>query len=64
MMSRISRCACQPATIASRLRALMPLTSASRSGSSSITASVSSPNRSTMRSASFGPMPLMTPEPR
>ncbi len=38
--------------------------SVSRFGSNSSTASVCSPNVSTMRSAVFGPIPLMTPEPR
>ena len=38
----------------------MPVTSASRSGSRSITAKVSAPNRSTIRAAIRGPMPLMT----
>jgi len=43
---------------------VMPLTVLSRSGSSSITASVSPPNRSTIRSAVAGPTPLMMPEER
>ena len=43
---------------------VMPLTVLSRSGSSSITASVSPPNRSTSRSAVAGPTPLMMPEER
>ena len=38
----------------------IPATSASRSGSRSITARVSEPNRSTILAAIFGPMPLMT----
>ena len=43
---------------------VMPLTVLSRSASSSITASVSPPNRSTSRSAVAGPTPLMMPEER
>ena len=38
----------------------IPATSASRSGSRSITVSVSAPKRSTIRAAIRGPMPLMT----
>ena len=44
--------------------AVMPLTVCSRSGSSSITARVSVPKRSTSRWAVAGPMPLRMPEAR
>ena len=42
----------------------MPRTSFSCSGLSSMTRSVPSPKRSTMRLASTGPMPGTSPEPR
>ena len=46
------------------LRSLMPLTSASRSGSSSMIRKVSSPNCFTILAARAGPTPFMAPEPR
>ena len=42
----------------------MPLTSASRSGSSSMIRMVSAPKRFRIREAKAAPMPLMAPEPR
>ncbi len=50
--------------ISCALRWLIPLTSASRSGSSSIIRKVSSPNCRTILAAREGPTPLMAPEPR
>ncbi len=41
-----------------------PGTSISRFGSFSITSRVSTPKRSTIRSANRGPIPLISPEPR
>ncbi len=41
-----------------------PGTSISRAGSCSITSRVSTPNRSTIRSANLGPIPLISPDPR
>ena len=43
---------------------VMPGTSASRSGSRSMTARVWEPNRSTIRDASLGPMPFTVREDR
>ncbi len=42
----------------------MPATSPMRAGSLSRISSVSMPNRSTMRAANSGPMPLISPDPR
>ena len=53
---------CSPMAMA--IFSLMPLTSASRSGSSSIMRRVSALKRRTIRAARAAPMPLIAPLPR
>ena len=64
MALRISFFSSICSAISRAFRSLIPLTSASLSGSSSMMRKVSSLNRRTMRPARAAPSPLMAPEPR
>jgi len=64
MTSLMAFCSSQARPIMAVRLGPRPGASIRRAGSSSMTRRVSSPNRSTMRPAIRGPMPLMRPEPR
>ena len=64
MTLRTSRWLAQASRIDRARDGPMPVTSLMRPGSRSSTSSVVMPNRSTMRDANSGPMPLISPEPR
>jgi len=62
--SLIAFCSSHASAIICVRLAPRPYTSISRAGSSSMTRSVSMPKCATIRSAVFGPIPLISPEPR
>ena len=64
MSLRIPVCCRNTRPISRALAGVMPVTSARRWGSRSITARVSAPKRSTIRAASLGPIPFTVREER